>query len=269
MTQTNCPHARVQYLISVKTGYPYFKKFPCNKPYKCNTCAMCIGALYEQRVLNARAQGKIVMHNVMNDAQMESYRRAPRSKGKVNYLAVPVADNETHVFYIVTQGDDVIVNDDFLQAFDWTELARAKSAYAQTTPNQRANVSGKLGYKAPEPDGKEAFQDVAIHVEESIKSEAMPIIRQASAKAFQEKGCAQSVREAEVLAQRFGDLVDELMQKAGLVEYTISRVWSRDVFPVSTAQANANAENDNENSPLDDDVLEILARERQKQVLAD
>lgn len=232
-----------------KTGGAFLQFFPCNEATLCKGCAARIGEGYQAWILNAINSGKTVWRLDMSNQQYKSFKRKVK---KPHYRSWKTGPDTVMVIHDVAKvGGSLFTIYDCL-AFDWPQLAYDKAAHAKTTPNKRANASGKLGHADKKPDGKLPFRDVAICVEDHAEEKARGLIEQASQKTFQELGPAQTVADAEKHASRFGDLVDILLIKAGLsaTDYTILRVRSRGVYVhvdshVSTT-GEANAKNDND-----------------------
>lgn len=258
-----CEHASFAHGVDPITKMPRVKVWTCKKPNTCKGCAHEKGKDYRKFIANALSDGDILSVAIVTDAQHESHRR---KWGASEFRAWPIGDNTSLIISRKALPDSCPINEAWINAFNWAELARAKWQWVEDS-GQPHKVSGKLGYrKEDHEDGKEPFEDKAVSFEKEAEQEGKNVVAEVCNDLWKEVGEAKSVDEAEQHVKRFIDLLKVALDNAGIkpTRYTIVSCWSRAVFAIKSTNAICS-----ENNILEDDVLEIIERYRQKQALAD
>lgn len=242
----------------------------CDKPQLCDHCAQRIGQGYKERTERAMKEGTAYVA-VCSPVQRESYRRTIEG----DYMSVPVVsmlgcrnlsecDNEDDtdktvvLFHNRRMSYSQIVTQDWVDSYDWTELARQK--------DPAKYITGDLGKEEEIDDNKEPYRNIGFSFSADAKVEGNKIILECGEQVGQELGLAKSAQEAHKQTQRLEELAREafLAAKFSQCDYKILHTVSRAEFEVkNTIGICSNSD------ILEDDVLEIIERFRQKQALAD
>lgn len=257
-----CEHADFNNRVDCFTKAPGVTCWTCQKPHLCKGCAWRKGQEYKDFIDNALEDGDILRAGILNDVQLVAYQRKWSARC---YQSWPIAEDTNFIISNAPIPNSTIITQSWVDTFDWQDLARVKWQWVEDS-GEAHNKSGKLGFRAKVDDGKEAFRDQAVKFEKEVEQVGKQKMVEVGKELFNEVGPAQSVSEAEQHIKKFMDMLETALDKAGVKpeQYTILHCYSRVIFPIKTTQQ-AYAES----NILEDDTLEILARIKEKQALAD
>lgn len=197
----------------------------CEKPCECDHCAIQAGIAYQKRVFRIMQKGTAYVA-LWTSTQLESFRRA--YGGSANYWNLPVQLDGKHLVFHGVRGiaDSAIVTQEWLNDYNWAELARQKD----TT----RNCSGGLGEEVKKDDGKESYKNIAFKLDKEVNEVGSAILVSVGNKVTEELGLAKSAQEAEAHTKRLQTLAVLAFIEAGiaLTQYTIMHTHSRDEFEI-------------------------------------
>lgn len=203
----------------------------CNNPRKCDMCAVRIGGEYRGRVEQVMHSPVFVV--LWTIPERESFRR---KYGTKHYMSYPLGEMAL-VFHDVPEAAGDLIDQEWLDDYDWTELARQKTG----------NVSGKLGKAEKKDDTTERYPAIALAASPDAKEQVAQIARKAGSLVYHEHGAAQSALDAKHMMDKYETLIALWLLSADLIEgidYTLQHTWSRAEFQVKNSLEYSNSKID-------------------------